>query len=95
MDCSGFRFSRHEIERIFQRGIPPDAVEHVVGKGELIASYPDDTPIESVLLLGRHAGRPVHVLVARDARAKLCYVVTVYHPDPMLWSDNFETRRQA
>ncbi len=95
MDCNGFRFSRHAIERMFQRGISPDAVEHVVGKGEVIASYPDDTPFPSALLLRQYAGRPVHVLAARDARTKLCYVVTDYHPDPNLWSDDFKTRRPS
>ena len=38
MDCSGFRFSRHAIERMFARGIRPEAVERIVNEGEAIAS---------------------------------------------------------
>jgi hypothetical protein len=59
----------------------------------VIASYPDDAPYPSVLVLGFDHGRPVHVVVARDAGAALCHIVTVYRSDPELWSDDFKTRR--
>ena len=94
MDCSGFRFSRHAIERIFARGIRPEAVERIVNEGEAIASYPDDTLFPSVVVLGFDGGRPVHVVVARDSTTRLCHVVTVYRPDPEVWSDDFKTRRK-
>ncbi|MGH8583779.1 MAG: DUF4258 domain-containing protein [Gammaproteobacteria bacterium] len=31
--------SRHAIERMFQRGITPDVVEHIIKVGGVIASY--------------------------------------------------------
>ena len=79
---------------MFHRGISPDAVKQITGEGEVIVSYPDDTPFPSFLLLGFHGGRPIHVVVAKDAGTLQCYVVTVYHPDPNVWSDDFKTRRQ-
>lgn len=94
MDCSGFRFSRHAIERMFHRDITPDVAEHVIREGGMIASYPDDTPFPSMLVLGFDEGGPVHVLVARDATTRLCHVVTAYRPDPHVWNDDFKTRRQ-
>ena len=94
LDCSGFRFSRHAIERMFHRAISPDVVERVVADGEVIASYPDDAPFPSMLVLGFDDGRPVHVVVARDAGTALCHIVTVYRPDPELWGEDFKTRRE-
>jgi len=79
---------------MFHRGIPPEAVERIAAAGEVIASYPDDAPFPSALVLGFDDGRPVHVVVARDAGTALCHIVTVYRPDPELWGDDFKTRRE-
>lgn len=49
----------------------------------MIASYPNDAPFPNALVLGFDQGRPVHVVVARDAGARLCHVVTVYFRIPM------------
>lgn len=76
-------------------GIATNVVEDIIKEGEVIASYPNDAPFPSALVLGFDEGRPVHVVVGRDAGARLCHVVTVYHPDPDVWSDNFKTRRRA
>jgi len=93
MECSAVRFTRHAFERLFDRAIPPDAVLRIVEEGEVIASYPEDLPFPSVLILGFEGGRPLHVVVAKDLQSGLCFVVTVYSPDPDLWSDDFRTRR--
>jgi hypothetical protein len=93
MECSAVRFTRHAFERLFERAIPPDAVLRIVEEGEAIASYPEDLPFPSVLILGFEGGRPLHVVVARDPQSGVCFVVTVYSPDPDLWSDDFRTRR--
>jgi hypothetical protein len=94
MECRGVRFTRHAFERLFERGIPPDSVMRIMREGEVIASYPDDVPFPSALILGHEAGKAVHVVVARDPDTGLCHVVTVYRPNPAIWSDDFKTRRQ-
>jgi hypothetical protein len=50
MDCSAIRFSRHALERLFARDIPPEAIIRIVREAETIASYPEDKPFPSVLL---------------------------------------------
>jgi hypothetical protein len=60
----------------------------------LTASYPDDAPFPSALVLGFDEGRPVHGVVARDAGTGLGHVVTVYHPDPEVWGTDLKTRRE-
>lgn len=95
MDCSSVHYSRHAIERMFQRGLAPEAIAAVLQSGEVIASYPEDTPWPSVLLLGSVQDSPVHVVVGRDPATNACYVVTVYRPDPQLWKTDYKTRRQV
>lgn len=94
MHCTNIRFSRHAIERMFERAIRPEDVRNVVAAGKSIAEYPDDTPYPSTLLLGFVDRTPVHVVVAKDATSGTCHIVTVYVPDETLWNDDFQTRRQ-
>ena len=95
MDCRTLRYSRHAIERMFQREISPDIVSDIAGCGRIIAEYPDDKPYPSVLLLGFHDRQPVHVVLSHDEVTGDCHVVTAYRPDPMLWDDAFEKRRES
>jgi len=66
---------------------------HTAASGEVIAEYPDDSPYPSVLILASVAGRPLHVVAARDDGAKHCYVITAYVPDPAQWGSDFRTRK--
>lgn len=94
MNCREISFTRHAFERMFSRSIAPEQVRSIVSNGEAIVEYPDDTPFPSTLLLGYVGSRPIHVLVGRDSSMAICYIITVYEPDPMIWEDNFKNRRQ-
>jgi len=93
MDCSAVRFTRHAFERMFERSVAPEAVVRIIREGEIIAAYPDDRPFPSVLILGFERNEPLHLVVARDPASGICFVVTVYRPDPTLWSEDFKTRK--
>jgi len=93
MECQDLVYSGHALQRMFERGLEEGDVEEVVRTGEEIATYPDDQPFPSRLLLGFVVGRPVHVVVARDDEAGCCYVITAYVPDASIWQDDFRTRR--
>jgi len=93
MDCKNLHFSRHAFERMFQRGIDPDAVAQLLSSGEVIADYPDDQPFPSTLILGFHGGQPVHAVVARDPGSGECHLVTIYRPDPVMWDEAYKKRR--
>lgn len=54
MDCRTLHYSRHAFERIFQRGINPEAIARIIAGAEVIVEYPDDQPFPSALLLGFH-----------------------------------------
>jgi hypothetical protein len=79
---------------MYQREIPPEAVIQAIASGEVIAAYPDDTPYPSVLLLGSHAGEPIHAVVVQDVATGDCQVITVYRPDPKLWGSSFKSRKR-
>jgi len=95
LSCREVRYSRHAFERMFQRGISPEVVGTLIQSGEIIASYPDDRPYPSYLMLGYHDGLPLHAVVAQDPAGRICQVVTVYRPDPELWDASFKTRKQT
>lgn len=61
----------------------------------MIASYPDDRPCPSVLILGFEPDEPLHRVAARDPARGTCFVVTVYRPDSALWSKDFKRRRSS
>lgn len=92
MNCATIHYSRHAFERMFERAIAPDLIEEIVAKGEIIATYPDDRPYPSALILGFDPARPIHVVVASNATAGECHIVTVYVPDPALWDVTFKQR---
>jgi Domain of unknown function (DUF4258) len=92
--CERVVFSGHAIQRMFQRGVRPDAVNAVVSGGETVADYPDDSPYPSRLLLGFVESRPLHVVVAWDAATGACIIVTAYEPQPEKWEPGFRKRRE-
>jgi len=57
----------------------------------LVEHYPQDPYGESALVLVFVEGRPVHVVLS--PRESLCYLVTVYVPDPVRWNPTFTRRK--
>ena len=57
-----------------------------------IASYPDDDPYPSFLVLGFANDIPIHVVTAKDENGN-CYVITVYIPKSTIWMSGYRERR--
>ncbi|MFZ8845145.1 DUF4258 domain-containing protein [Thermoflexus sp.] len=70
-------------------------VESELKTGETIATYPDDEPYPSRLILGWVGGRPLHLVVADDPARNVRIVIPVYEPDPALWESDFRRRRKC
>ena len=88
-----FIYRTHAIERMFQRDVNEEDVEHVVKCGEIIENYPDDYPYPSCLLLGYCDNRALHVVYATD-EAENIIVITVYEPTTEKWMEDLKTRRE-
>jgi hypothetical protein len=81
-------FSSHAIKRMFQRGISAQTVHAVLDNPQLVAAYEDDKPYPSQLLFAVVDQQALHVLVATtDAGERV--IITVYRPDPLLWTTDF------
>ena len=87
-------FSGHAVQRMFKGSISKGEVLEVLRCGEVIDSYPDDRPYPSHLFLGFAGSRPLHVVIGVDESALRATIVTAYVPDPDLWTDDFESRRE-
>ena len=88
-------FSGHAVKRMFERQIGRAEVEEVLSEGIAIEARGSDKPYPSRLLLGFPRGRPLHVLVSENRDADEMTIVTLYEPDPALWSDDFRRRRKS
>ena len=91
-ECKSKKFTRHAIQKMFQRNVTKSEIDNVISKGQIIEEYSKDSPLPSFLLLGFNDNRPLHIVIAFNKSDYICIIVTVYEPDPNLWKDNF-TRR--
>jgi hypothetical protein len=82
-----FEFSQHALDQSLRRNIAVAEVREVVAAGEIIEDYPNDKYGPSCLLLGwTTARRPLHIQCSYPSRP-VVKVITMYEPDPGLWTD--------
>ena len=87
-----FRF--HALKRMFERDISVDEIRTILKTGEMIESYPKDTPYPSYLVLARVKNRPLHLVAADNDKNKETIIITVYEPDSEKWDRDFKRRKQ-
>ena len=95
MNCDNINFSGHAVQRMFERGIMKQSAVEVIKSGKIIASYPDDEPYPSFLMLGFENDTPIHLVIAKNEKAGDCYVITVYFPKSDIWQDGYMKRRES
>lgn len=78
---------------MFQRGVSDTDVHVVASTGDVIEEYPDDAPYPSKLILGFAGTRPLHVVAADNDKDNETIIITVYEPDPAIWSADFRRRK--
>jgi hypothetical protein len=88
-------FRVHAIQRMFERAISRDDVRHVLEKGQVIRTYPDDRPYASRLILGWKGERPIHVVAADNNADDETIIITVYEPDPAMWQSDFKSKKES
>ncbi len=82
----------HAAVRMLERRITIEDVLLVLNTGEIIESYPTDTPWPSQLTLGVAGTRPLHVVWAEAADTKRVVIITVYQPDANEWDSELRRR---
>lgn len=84
---------RHAWREAEKDGISESGLESALRMGfTLVEHYPEDPHGESALVLVLVEGRPVHMVLS--PRESLCYLVTVYVPDPKKWDSTFTRRKK-
>ena len=86
-------FRVHALQRMFEREIGVSDVMDILETGDIIARYDRDRPYPSRLVLGWSGGRPLHVVAADDPASDITVVITVYRPDPDMWTRDLRRRR--
>jgi len=84
----------HAIQRMFERRVRAEDVEHVLVTGTVIEEYPEDRPYPSRLVLGTVGNRPLHVVAADNVAGSEMIIITVYEPDPAQWEAGFCRRKR-
>jgi len=87
-------FTGHAIRQMFARGISIEEVHTILARYETVASYPEDTPYPSRLILGFVRERALHVVIGYNEKEKTGYVVTAYDPDMAVWEEDLKSRRK-
>jgi hypothetical protein len=78
---------------MFSRGISVDEVEECIKMGNKIKEYLEDKPYPSFLILYFMNEKPIHIVVSQDISSGICYIITAYLPDQMLWDSDFKNKR--
>ena len=88
------RWTRHILERLFQRNIRIDDVKAALANGEIIEQYPTDYPYPSCLVLGHTtAGNPLHIVCG--SKGEELWLITAYFPNSGEWTEDFKQRRKT
>lgn len=86
-------YRQHAVQRMHERGITEPEIEQAIDEGEVIKSYPDDTPYPSVLILARIHGKAIHIVYSISEEDAVKMVITTYEPSPEIWLSDMKTRR--
>ncbi|OHB74142.1 MAG: hypothetical protein A2Z25_22470 [Planctomycetes bacterium RBG_16_55_9] len=83
-----YEFSKHAVDQSIIRDIAVAELEQAISnRSEVVEDYPNDKYGPSCLILGfTKAGRPLHVQCSYPSRP-LIKIITIYEPEPHLWTD--------
>jgi hypothetical protein len=82
----------HAIQRMFERQVSEEDVRKILQSGVMIEDYSDEMPYASGLISGKRGDRPLHVVMAENAKDNELVVITVYEPDSSQWKSSFKDR---
>ncbi|PIP19077.1 MAG: hypothetical protein COX41_04820 [Candidatus Omnitrophica bacterium CG23_combo_of_CG06-09_8_20_14_all_41_10] len=86
-----YQITRHCPRRCDSRSISLKEIKEAINKGEVIETYPKDSPYSSCLIAGYvRQNEPLYVLCALG---NIVHIITVHWLDPKKWL-NPRTRRE-
>jgi hypothetical protein len=89
------RITDHADEEAEEDHLTFDEIYFSALHGEIIEDYPTSKPYPSCLIYGQtFGGDPVHSVWAYNASNQWAALITVYRPDPNMWINWRERRKQ-
>jgi len=88
------QWQKHSLERMLERGITREGVKLAVMKGSIIEEYKTAVPFPTFLIMGQHGTQALHVVLSFDEASDYCFIITVYKPDLLHFTEDFRTRRK-
>lgn len=88
-----YKYRRHVFDKLRSVDLVLAEFPQLLGRGEVIAEA-EDSPAElrEIVLLVEWS-RPLHVVIVVDSARREERLVTVYEPDPSLWTADYRRRR--
>jgi len=86
-----FQITRHAQRRCDSRKVSLTEIKEVINKGEIIETYPKDSPYPSCLILGYVRSRESLYILC--ALGNIVHIIPVHWLDPAKWLDP-KTRRE-
>ncbi len=85
-------WTKHAEFRFAERHILQEDGKHCVMTGEIIATYPEETPPCCLFLGSDLQQNPLHVLVS--VKEGNVVFITGYRPSEKIWKKDFKTRKE-
>jgi len=84
---------RHVFDKLRAIDLVLAEFQELLGRGEVIAEAEDNPAELREIVLVVEWSRPLHVVVVVDSARQEERLVTVYEPDPSLWTADYRRRR--
>ncbi len=89
----GYKYRRHVFDKLRALDLVLAEFQELLGQGEVIADAEESpTEVREIVLVVEWL-RPLHVVIAVDSGREEERLVTVYGPDPSIWTGDFRRRR--
>jgi hypothetical protein len=89
----GYKYRRHVFDKLRAIDLVLAEFQEILGRGEIIAEVADGKDEIREIVLVIEWLRPLHVVIAVDFARQEERLVTVYEPDPAVWTSDFRRRR--
>jgi hypothetical protein len=89
----GYKYRRHVFDKLRVLDLLLAEFQQLVGRGEVIAEAEDGlVELREIVLLVEWL-KPLHVVIVVDSARQEERLVTVYEPDPAVWTADYRRRR--
>lgn len=88
-----YKYRRHVFDKLRALDLVLAEFQQVLGQGEVIAEAADRPSERREIVLLVEWLRPLHVVIVIDSDHEEERLVTVYEPDPALWTADYRRRR--